>query len=180
MTSFGREVKPCISCRRFTARKRTSSRNKSLWAKFVGLFTLDVGLVVKPNNNNNNNKLKCSKRLIYVITLPVSNVLHFVPPRWDEPFSRYSNLASSAIFNCYQTWPIFPNFPGATLFPSPIFPRFQFCSVANISPMQILLRRQFCPVAKLTQLLNFPVPVLRRFQEWSGVNLATFSILSRS
>ena len=27
MTSFGREVKPWIPCRRFTARKRTSSRN---------------------------------------------------------------------------------------------------------------------------------------------------------
>ena len=27
MTSFGREVKPWVPCRRFTARKRTSSRN---------------------------------------------------------------------------------------------------------------------------------------------------------
>ena len=27
MPSFGREVKPCVPCRRFTARKRTSSRN---------------------------------------------------------------------------------------------------------------------------------------------------------
>ena len=27
ITSFGREVKPCVPCRRFTARKRTSSRN---------------------------------------------------------------------------------------------------------------------------------------------------------
>ena len=27
MTSFGREVKPWVACRRFTARKRTSSRN---------------------------------------------------------------------------------------------------------------------------------------------------------
>ena len=43
MTSFGREVKPWVPCRRFTARKRTSSRNYSLWAKFVGLFTLYVG-----------------------------------------------------------------------------------------------------------------------------------------
>ena len=43
MTSFGREVKPWVPCRIFTARKRTSSRNKSLLAKFVGLFTLYVG-----------------------------------------------------------------------------------------------------------------------------------------
>ena len=27
MTSYGREVKPWVPCRRFTARKRTSSRN---------------------------------------------------------------------------------------------------------------------------------------------------------
>ena len=27
MTSFGREVKPWVPCRRFTVRKRTSSRN---------------------------------------------------------------------------------------------------------------------------------------------------------
>ena len=27
MSSFGREVKPWVPCRRFTARKRTSSRN---------------------------------------------------------------------------------------------------------------------------------------------------------
>ena len=27
MTSFGREVKPWVPCRRFTARKRTSCRN---------------------------------------------------------------------------------------------------------------------------------------------------------
>ena len=43
MTSFGREVKPWVLCRRFTARKRTSSWNWSLWAKFVGLFTFYVG-----------------------------------------------------------------------------------------------------------------------------------------
>ena len=34
MTSFGREVKPWVPCRRFTARKWTLS----LWAKFVGLY----------------------------------------------------------------------------------------------------------------------------------------------
>ena len=43
MTSFGREGKPWVPRRRFTARKRTSSRNYSLWAKFVGVFTLYVG-----------------------------------------------------------------------------------------------------------------------------------------
>ena len=43
MTSFGREVKSWVPCRRITARKSTSSRNESLWAKFVGLFTLYVG-----------------------------------------------------------------------------------------------------------------------------------------
>ena len=37
-----KEVKPWVLWRRFTARKRTSSRNKSLWAKFVGLFPLTV------------------------------------------------------------------------------------------------------------------------------------------
>ena len=42
-TFFGREVNPLVPCRRFTARKRTSSRNQSLRAKFVGLFTLYVG-----------------------------------------------------------------------------------------------------------------------------------------
>ena len=42
MTSFGRKVKPWVLCRTFTARKRTSSQNKSLWKKFVGLFTLTV------------------------------------------------------------------------------------------------------------------------------------------
>ena len=41
--TFGREVKPWVLRRRFTARKRTSSRNYSLWSKFVGLFTLYVG-----------------------------------------------------------------------------------------------------------------------------------------
>ena len=30
MTSFGREVKPWVPCRRFTTHKRTSSRNLSL------------------------------------------------------------------------------------------------------------------------------------------------------
>ena len=30
MSTFEREVKPWVPCRRFTARKRTSSRNKSL------------------------------------------------------------------------------------------------------------------------------------------------------
>ena len=43
MTSFGREVKPWVPCRRFTARKRTSNRNKSFWEKIVWLFTLYVG-----------------------------------------------------------------------------------------------------------------------------------------
>ena len=42
MTSFGREVKLWVPCRRFTASKRTSSGNYSLWAKCVGLFTLYV------------------------------------------------------------------------------------------------------------------------------------------
>ena len=42
MTSFGREVKPWLPCRRFTARKRTSSRNQSLSANYVGLFTLTL------------------------------------------------------------------------------------------------------------------------------------------
>ena len=41
MTSFGREVKPLVQCRRFTARKTNSSWNYSPWAKFVGLFTLN-------------------------------------------------------------------------------------------------------------------------------------------
>ena len=39
LTCFGREVKPWVPWRRFTARESTSSRNWSLWAKFVGLFT---------------------------------------------------------------------------------------------------------------------------------------------
>ena len=51
MISFGREVKPWVMCCRFTERKRTSSRNYSLWAKFVGLFKLycmsKVTLVMK-------------------------------------------------------------------------------------------------------------------------------------
>ena len=34
MTSFRREVKPWVPCCRFTARKRTTNWNWSLWAKF--------------------------------------------------------------------------------------------------------------------------------------------------
>ena len=38
MTSFGREVKPWVPCCRFTAHKRTSSRNYSLWANVCRTF----------------------------------------------------------------------------------------------------------------------------------------------
>ena len=42
MTSFGREVKPWVTCSGFTVSKRTSNQIQSLCAKFVGFFTLTV------------------------------------------------------------------------------------------------------------------------------------------
>ena len=42
MASFVGEVKPSVPCSRFTARKITSTRNQSLLAKFVGLFTFYI------------------------------------------------------------------------------------------------------------------------------------------
>ena len=45
ITAFGREVKPWVPCRRFTARKRTSEQNLSDFSRSVSeaaLMTLDV------------------------------------------------------------------------------------------------------------------------------------------
>ena len=70
MTSFGKEVKPWVPCRRFTARKGTSSRNYSLWAKFVGLsrsmseaslMIEDVKKCRKTQQQTNNEKISVLK-----------------------------------------------------------------------------------------------------------------------